>query len=535
MKYFIYCRKSTDAEERQVLSIESQLSEATKLVAGTHDLEVVKIYEEAQSARKPGRPVFDEMLQRIEKGQAEGIISWHPDRLARNSVDGGRIIHLLDTGCLKDLRFASHTFENNPQGKLMLSMLFGFSKYYVDSLAENVRRGNRTKAEKGWRPSKPPLGYVTDPVTRTVIPDPVRFALVQQIFRLMLTGAFTPRRILEKATNEWGLRTRKRPKGGGIPLHLSSMYALLKNPFYAGVFRWEGVVHQGKHPPMVALSEFEKVQALLGRPSSPRPQRPIFAFTGSIRCGACGLSVTAEHKRNRYGYEYNYYHCTRRSRDAYCRERCITSEALEKAIIAFLETLRIAGWTRGWLETALPQRDAEAVSNREAQRESVASSIAAVDRELGVLTGLRIRDLITDEEFLERRNELSMRRLTLGQNLERIREPSEWIEPLNLFGSFCNRAVECFLRGDAIQKRLIVETVGSNLRLMGGKLSIEARKPFVQRGQNDRDLLLCSTVQDVRTFLETRDLEFAQIISNIRQIMTVDKRKAAGRIPPLRS
>jgi DNA invertase Pin-like site-specific DNA recombinase len=95
MKYFIYCRKSTDAEERQVLSIESQLSETAKLVAGTQGLEVVKVYEEARSARKPGRPIFDEMVRRIEKGDADGIISWHPDRLARNSVDGGRVIHLL--------------------------------------------------------------------------------------------------------------------------------------------------------------------------------------------------------------------------------------------------------------------------------------------------------------------------------------------------------------------------------------------------------------------------------------------------------
>ncbi|MHB0978140.1 MAG: recombinase family protein [Minisyncoccota bacterium] len=492
MKYFIYCRKSTDAEERQVLSIESQLSEATKLVAGTHGLEVVKIYEEAQSARKPGRPIFDEMLQRIEKGHAEGIISWHPDRLARNSVDGGRIIHLLDTGSLKDLRFASHTFENNPQGKLMLSMLFGFSKYYVDSLAENVRRGNRTKAEKGWRPSKPPLGYITDQATRTAIPDPERFDLVQQIFQLMLTGAYPPRRLLEKATNEWGLRSRRRPKGGGTPLHLSSIYAMLKNPFYAGVFRWEGTIHKGKHQAMIGLAEFEKIQALLGRSTSPRPQHRVFAFTGAIRCGACGLAVTAEHKRNRYGYQYIYYHCTRRRRDNYCREKCITADALEREIIDFLDSLRIAGWSRGWLEAAFPHRDAEAVTDRKVQRESVVASISALDREMGVLTELRIRELITDEEFLERRNGLSMRRLTLTQNLARIREPSEWIEPLDLFGSFCNRAVECFLRGDPIQKRLILETVGSNLRLRDGKLSIEARKPFVQRGRNACNSQLCA-------------------------------------------
>jgi len=119
------------------------------------------------------------MLKRIERGEADGIISWHPDRLARNSIDGGRIIYLLDQKHLKDLRFASFTFENNPQGKFMLSIIFGYSKYYVDSLSENVRRGNRTKVENGWRPNKASIGYLNDPVTKTVIPDPRRFLLVK--------------------------------------------------------------------------------------------------------------------------------------------------------------------------------------------------------------------------------------------------------------------------------------------------------------------------------------------------------------------
>jgi DNA invertase Pin-like site-specific DNA recombinase len=86
------------------------------------------------------------MLDRICLGEAQGILAWHPDRLARNSVDGGRIIYLLDTGKLKDLKFPTFWFDSTPQGKFMLNIAFGQSKYYIDNLSENIRRGQSGKA-----------------------------------------------------------------------------------------------------------------------------------------------------------------------------------------------------------------------------------------------------------------------------------------------------------------------------------------------------------------------------------------------------
>ena len=146
-KFFLYARKSTDVEDKQVLSIDAQITEL-RAFAKQNNLNVIETFIEKQSAKIPGRPIFGEMLERVESGEADGILAWHADRLARNSVDGGRIIYLLDTGKLASLKFPTLWFENTPQGKFMLNIVFGQSKYYVDSLSENTKRGLRQKVDR---------------------------------------------------------------------------------------------------------------------------------------------------------------------------------------------------------------------------------------------------------------------------------------------------------------------------------------------------------------------------------------------------
>ena len=136
IKYFIYCRKSTEEEEKQILSIEAQLTELRDYVR-ENNLLVLKEFIENQTAKEPGRPIFNKMLEEIEKGKANGILAWNPDRLARNSIDGGRIIYLVDTEKIQSLKFPTFWFEATPQGKFMLSVAFGQAKYYTDNLREN--------------------------------------------------------------------------------------------------------------------------------------------------------------------------------------------------------------------------------------------------------------------------------------------------------------------------------------------------------------------------------------------------------------
>lgn len=499
MKYFLYCRKSTEDEERQVLSLQSQREALDRAFGGASEIEIVEVFEESRSAKTPGRPIFVAMLARLEAGEADGIMSWAPDRLARNSVDGGRIIYLLDTGVLSDLKFATYTFENNSQGKFMLSIMFGQSKYYSDALSENVKRGNRTKLENGWWPNRAPLGYVNDPVNKTIVPHPQHFALVRRMFEMILSQRHTPRQVGRIARDGWGFLTPRSKRSGGKPIALSTVYKMLSNPFYMGAIEWNGATYRGHHPPVVSPEEFERVQAIVGARSKPHPKRLTFPFIGFIKCGECGRMVTAERKRNRHGSRYVYYHCSARSlSQGNCREPSVEARNLEAQFVAFLGRLRVHEEVAEWVLTELECVDSAEVTAKEVAAETRTAAIAEIDTQITELTSLRIRRLLPDEEFTETRKHLLARRSSL-ENAAELPEPQELIEPFQLLVSASNRAVNWYFQADDNEKRVLLKITGSNPSIKDKKLTIEAAKPFFAGGDFVECPRLLGDVDGVRT------------------------------------
>jgi DNA invertase Pin-like site-specific DNA recombinase len=500
-RYFAYCRKSTEDEDHQVLSIESQLHELERY-AHRERLRIVETKQEARSAKSPGRPVFDGLLHRIERGEADGILAWHPDRLARNALDGGQIIHLLDIGKLTNLKFPTYTFENTSQGKFMLGIMFGQSKYYVDSLSENVRRGNRTKRERGWFPGLAPMGYLngrSEAGEKIVIPDPDRFPIMKRLWTLLLSGGYSVPQLLDIATNEMGLRTPKRRRIGGNPLSVSGIYRMFSNPFYAGQLVHETQSYPGKHEPMVTLTQFERVQDLLGRVDRARSKKHVFAYTGLIKCGTCSGGITAEHKINRFGSRYVYYHCTHKKREVVCREQCVEERRIEEQILEFLNRVYLG---RSELADALAAVEEERIKEHNSDqciKQSIERALANCTRSLDNLTKLRYRELIGDEEFVRQRAELNREEIKLKQRVEQF-ETELWIEPSRNLFLFSNRAVFWLTHGTEHEKRLILSTVGSNLSIKAKKLNIDANEPFQILQKNGRIPTWCALVNDVRTF-----------------------------------
>lgn len=514
MKYFIYCRKSTESEDRQVLSIDSQLKELQQQFTDP-SIEIATIYRESFSAKAPGRPIFDEMMRRIEQGHADGIIAWHPDRLARNAVDGGRIIHLLDRNRLKDLKFATSSFENTPQGKFMLQIVFGYSKYYVDSLSENVKRGMRAKLERGWQPNKPPTGYKNEAEHRTIIPDPETFPTMTRLFDSAATGLYTVPALQRMMRDQWGFRTPRCKRTGGRPLGITSLYHILSNPFYAGYIRWNGQLYPGKHQTIIGWNEFERLQVMLGRPGTKKPQKNTFAYTGLIRCGACGLMVTAEHKTNRQGHKYLYYHCTRHNVGARCKERSVTSRELERQITESLYSIYVpANAIKHALNAVKVSQDSRATSV-EPQRAMLEKAIRTCDLRLRAVLDMRERCLIDDQDLISRRAIIKRESIGLHEELSKLDQDVRWFEPVAATVSLFSRAAVWFMAGNDTIRRIILTTIGSNLTLRDKILNIDKVFPYSMHHDSVSFLSLCRLVNDVRTRYVNRDPTLLKLIDSI--------------------
>jgi len=473
IKYFIYCRKSTETEEKQALSIEAQLTELRDF-AKQNKLFVAREFTETKTAKDPGRPVFNKMLKLIEGGRASGILAWNPDRLARNSVDGGKIIYLADNNKIKSLKFPTFWFEPTPQGKFMLSVSFGQAKYYTDNLRENILRGVRQKLRRGEFPAKAPLGYYNDPKSRSIEPDPKTFNKVKKVLEAFAKGNYTLSKIADKMFS-LGLVGRK-----GKKLHLASVSHILKNPFYYGVFCYKGELYQGSHKPMISKKLFDKIQQALKDNGKQRTEKKKFLFRNFAKCGECGCSITAEEHVKKSELRFVYYRCTKKNNNRICRQsRYLREGELAEQIKDIVQKVSLPDeWKEKFLAKTEEWEDKENHSSF-LLVQNLKKELSLIKTKISRLTEAYLEGALELKEFQEKKNALMEKKADLREKLKDFElGGNHWLELLKNWIIEANQAKNLALSENFHEMKDFLKKIGSNRSIRNQKLTMSFKKPW---------------------------------------------------------
>ncbi|MFA5010195.1 MAG: recombinase family protein [Patescibacteria group bacterium] len=480
LRYVAYYRKSTESDERQVQSIPDQREWALK-AASSLQMRLEEQYEESMSARKPGRPQFDAVLASISQGKANALLAYDASRIARNAMDGARIIELLDSGQLHQIVTATSTFKNTSTDKFMLAFFFAESKRYTDNLSELVHRGLASKLAKGIYPGKAKLGYLNHPKTHEIIPDPVRFPLIKRMFELYATGQYSML-ALAKVMYGHGLKGYYETL---IPK--ASMSGILVDPFYYGAILWKGELYRGCHEPVVSKALWDKVQRVFAqRGRAQAHYKREFPFLGLIRCGECGASITAEtHVRTQQNgnhHVWRYYRCTKKGGTLKCSQPFMREEDLLARMWERLKTIALPE-SEEWVFPMLRQLDdweAEAVTNENAPALKLEIEIAGIAAKLRRLNDLHVDGEIDRAEYAARKRKLVNAKIALETQFGKIARQGVmyWLEPLRELINAVRESNLPAAGGDLLELRDFVAEVGSNLILNSRKVLWDWIPPY---------------------------------------------------------
>ena len=478
MRYLIYARKSSESDDKQAQSIDDQIRELRQLAAG-RGLEIVGELVESKSAKTPGaRPVFAELVSRLQEGQADGILCWHVNRLFRNPVDFGTISWMLQTGALREI-YMPHQVHRCGDNVLLLSVENGMANQYIIDLKKAVTRGLNSKVSKGWFPHKAPEGYLNQDAI--IVADPERFDLIRRAWDLMLTGEHTPPQVLEIMTSQWGYTTKKLNRVGGSSFTRTSIYNLFSNIFYTGYFKRNGEIFQGAHPAMITMEEFLHVQAHLSRRFKKRKRVHEFAYSGLMECGHCGRAIVADRKirklKSGATNTHIYYACG--NAQGRCSRRSITETKVDEQIQKVLESISVP--------EPLAALGREIIEEwRGEQNNPATEEIGTLERELQAtlrkrdkLLEMKLSDLLSDFEYLEQKERFALQSSDLQIRLQKARDQQKSAyENLHHVLHLAACGEMAFELGEPRVRALIAKTLGVRYVLTDKNLAIEISPAF---------------------------------------------------------
>lgn len=310
LRFVIYARKSTEEKDKQYFSIPRQIEECRKLAKSMGYRVIGEPIEEHASAKDAGnRPKFDKMLKQLERGDFDGIITYAPDRLSRNMLEAGKILDLLvphkneDEAALKKLAFATGSFVNDINGRLVLAVQFGLATQYSQALQKAVTDGMATHAKEGKAQGNPKWGYEID-AKGDYIPDRKYFSIIQHGWYMLLNGS-TQKEVMDYWAMEDVHRMTKTTEGKDGervgPPKSSTVSRIFQDSLYYGVLNWDGVETDlrgnGKFVAMVSKEEWDRVQFITesqrgGKGKRKAAKERFLPLRQFVLCAGCGHTMT---------------------------------------------------------------------------------------------------------------------------------------------------------------------------------------------------------------------------------------------------
>ncbi len=344
LKYCLYARKSTEGDEKQALSIDSQIKEMLQ-IAERENIDIIEIRKESHSAKTSGkRPVFNEILVDIDRGLFNAIITWAPDRLSRNAGDLGQLVDRIDQKKLLGIKTFGQTFTDSPSDKFLLMILCSQAKLENDNKSINVKRGLRARVQAGLWPGVPPTGYKSklDRNKKCEVEfDPERAHIVKQIFEKIAYDKWSGRKVHAWLKHDLDFRTHT-----GKHISAGNIFKIIANPFYYGRFeypRGSGDWYDGVHEPLITKELFDLTKSSVKKHTM-KTYGKEFTFTQLMKCGYCNSGIVADEKFKKLKTggtnRYVYYRCCK-SKDAKCINKTINETDLINEFIILTDKLDI--------------------------------------------------------------------------------------------------------------------------------------------------------------------------------------------------
>ncbi len=343
----LYVRVSTDKQAIEGESLEEQ-EQKLKDFCKQRNWNVVKVYcEEGRSAKDTNRPKFKELLKDVENRVIDTVVVKKLDRLSRSIIDFERIYNFLESHNVDLVSLHENFDTTTAMGRAVIRIVMVFAQLEREQTSERTLDVLEHRAKDGlWNGGYPPLGY--DLNDGHLVVNPKEAEIVRIIFQKYLEVA-SYRKVAE-FLNSKGYKTkefesRRGKKQGGNEFIDTYIARILKNPVYIGKLKYNGVIYQGKHTPLINEDTFSLVQDIISknaqRAGSIRHKtKHVFLLNGLVKCKGCGSYMTPTWAMSK-GERYFYYECTTMHHKGrrYCSGKGINARVLEGFVIKRIEEI----------------------------------------------------------------------------------------------------------------------------------------------------------------------------------------------------